>query len=86
MLDGVVTRFAHSLKSSLQGQVDVLIFNPPYVPTPNSEVQDGYLNRNSDIIAAAWAGGDRGRVVIDQFLPTIQVMFYPNILVYLIDS
>ena len=49
--------------------VDVLIFNPPYVPTPKEEV--GLRG-----IEAAWAGGIDGRQVIDEFLPLIQVLIY----------
>lgn len=40
------------------------VFNPPYVPTPNEE-----LDRTD--IARAWAGGLNGRVVIDLFLPFV---------------
>lgn len=40
------------------------IFNPPYAPTPHEEVNRGG-------IASAWAGGDRGRVVIDRVLAQV---------------
>lgn len=43
---------------------DVIVFNPPYVPTSDEEVEE------SDI-ARAWAGGERGRRVIDRFLPML---------------
>lgn len=42
--------------------VDVMVVNPPYVPTPEAEV-------GGDGIAAAWAGGENGRSVIDKILP-----------------
>lgn len=45
----------------------VQVFNPPYVPTPDEEV----LRTG---IAQAWAGGYRGRVIIDRFLPLVRFL------------
>eukprot|EP00891_Asterochloris_glomerata_P004489 jgi/Astpho2/4489/Aster-x1254 len=50
------------LTAAMAGKFDLLVCNPPYVPTPEAEVSRGD-------IAAAWAGGDRGRNVLDSLLP-----------------
>ena len=59
-------------------KMDVIIFNPPYVPTPNDEV-------GSNGIEASWAGGTDGRLVIDRALPQIaSLLSYPHGAVYMI--
>lgn len=74
---------AMDLLESLGGSVHVLIFNPPYVPTPDEEVVEfhsadtGATAESAEpiddsIIAAAWAGGTDGRRVVDRALPHIQ--------------
>lgn len=56
------TDIASGLEMRLAGLVDVMVVNPPYVPTPEDEVGRGG-------IVAAWAGGENGRSVIDKILP-----------------
>ncbi|KAL6990095.1 peptide chain release factor N(5)-glutamine methyltransferase [Sarracenia purpurea var. burkii] len=58
----VTTNLASGLEKRLAGSVDVMVVNPPYVPTPEEEV-------GRDGIASAWAGGENGRSVIDRILP-----------------
>ncbi|KAJ7010248.1 uncharacterized protein [Populus alba] len=53
---------ASGLEKRLAGMVDVMVVNPPYVPTPDYEV-------GREGIASAWAGGENGRSVIDRILP-----------------
>ncbi|CAL1402606.1 unnamed protein product [Linum trigynum] len=53
---------ASGLEDRLAGKVDLMVVNPPYVPTPEDEV-------GAPGIAAAWAGGENGRRVIDRILP-----------------
>jgi len=57
------TRFTEGVER-LHGKVDLLVFNPPYVPTDEEE-----LGRED--LYAAWAGGKDGREVIDQLLPQL---------------
>ncbi|KAL7495960.1 hypothetical protein ACHAWT_004281 [Skeletonema menzelii] len=69
---------ASQLLDQLAGKVDVLIFNPPYVPTPDEEV-------GSSGIEASWAGGSNGRVVIDRALPQIaRLLAFPHGVAYVV--
>lgn len=63
--------------SGLFGKVDLLIFNPPYVPTESEEV-------SSSGIEASWAGGIDGREVIDKFLPTAAKFLSPTGIFFLL--
>ena len=66
------------LLGRLAGKVDVILFNPPYVPTPDDEV-------GGNGIEASWAGGKDGRVVLDKALPQIaRLLSWPNGAAYII--
>lgn len=69
--DVVLTDLASALQPRLHGLVDLLVFNPPYVPTPDGEAAAGG-------IAAAWAGGARGRAVLDRLLPAAPALLSPR--------
>ncbi len=59
-----------NLLSSLNdNSIDILVFNPPYVPTEDDEIF-------SSGIEASWAGGKRGRRIIDKFIPVVKVFIY----------
>jgi release factor glutamine methyltransferase len=49
------------LAQAIRGPVDRLIFNPPYVPTPNDEIA-------GNGIQVSWDGGTDGRMVIDRWV------------------
>ena len=70
-IDVVLTDLLRSMR--VDGAIDVLCFNPPYVPTPSEEIEP--IRARGNGIAAAWAGGLDGREVIDRFLP-----FLPRVL------
>lgn len=63
-MEVVVTDFTSGL--DLNGKVDILLFNPPYVPTESSEIF-------GTGIEASWAGGVDGREVINRFLLSLDV-------------
>ncbi|EGG14340.1 hypothetical protein DFA_12110 [Cavenderia fasciculata] len=75
-LDVINTSFLTGIER-VKGKVDVLLFNPPYVPTESEEIEDGG-------IAASWAGGIDGREVIDKLLPQIDSILSPKGVFYMV--
>jgi len=58
----IITKYIEGTR--LGGLVDVLIFNPPYVPTPSEEI--GVLP-----LPASWAGGVNGMEVLTPVLESL---------------
>lgn len=56
---------ASAVLERLQGSVDVLLFNAPYVPTDCDELKNG------DMLSKAWAGGVDGCEVINRLFPFV---------------
>ncbi|KAH7284771.1 hypothetical protein KP509_34G070000 [Ceratopteris richardii] len=75
--DVLVADLVSGIDTHLAGAVDLLVFNPPYVPTPDDEVGIGG-------IASAWAGGHKGRIVIDCMLEIVDSILSPKGWFYLV--
>lgn len=61
----VRTSLADGLRQRLAGTVDLILFNPPYVPTEETETAAAQSDRG---IAGSWAGGTNGMDVTNRLL------------------
>lgn len=75
--DVIATDIVSGLEKRLAGMVDVVVVNPPYVPTPEEEI-------GCKGIASSWAGGLNGRQVIDRILPAVQELLSEKGWLYMI--
>ncbi|EKM83488.1 hypothetical protein AGABI1DRAFT_116996 [Agaricus bisporus var. burnettii JB137-S8] len=69
LLDCVNTTFASALSARLCHRVDVILFNPPYVPTMPEEAQNA---QQVGSLSGAWAGGQDGMRVTNIFLDQVE--------------
>ena len=77
-VDVVEADLLGALEGRLQGGVDLLLWNPPYVPTPPEEVCSGKHTPGAAApLSAAWAGGEAGRDVTNRLLPRLGVSHPP---------
>jgi len=67
------------LARGLRGPFDLVIFNPPYLPTPDEEKMDDWLEYALD-------GGTDGRVVIERFANEVGCVLAPGGRVLLLIS
>ncbi|KAJ7919054.1 S-adenosyl-L-methionine-dependent methyltransferase [Mycena leptocephala] len=73
-LELVNTSLAHPLLSRLHKSVDIILFNPPYVPTVYDEASGAQRDRD---IEGSWAGGQDGMEVTDKFFPQVADLLSP---------
>lgn len=68
--------------------IDLLIFNPPYVVTPDDEIDSAELSTNdnhfNDKITKSWAGGTDGRLIMDRVFETIHTILSSNGIAYIL--
>lgn len=73
------------LAARLRGKIDVLLFNPPYVPTEDAEQSFSQPDSggNADI-RSSWAGGRAGMLTTEQLLPLVPSLLAPGGRFYLV--
>ena len=76
-IETVVDDMLSSMKTKLSNKVDLIVFNPPYVVTDSAEV-------GGNSISASWAGGPRGREVIDRFIDLATSLLSSDGVLYLL--
>ncbi|KAJ7456619.1 S-adenosyl-L-methionine-dependent methyltransferase [Mycena latifolia] len=80
-LELVNTSLADPLLSRLHKSVDIILFNPPYVPTLRDEASGA---QSEGDIGGSWAGGQDGMQVTDIFLPQLDNLLAPHGRFYLV--
>ncbi|KAE9400010.1 S-adenosyl-L-methionine-dependent methyltransferase [Gymnopus androsaceus JB14] len=80
-LDAIQTSFTQALHSRLKNSVDIICFNPPYVPTVSTEVSEAQDLRG---IEGSWAGGSDGMQVTNIFLSVVHELLSFNGRFYLV--
>ncbi|KAG7450193.1 S-adenosyl-L-methionine-dependent methyltransferase [Guyanagaster necrorhizus] len=80
-LDVVNTTFAGPFHHRLKNAIDVILFNPPYVPTDREEALNAQSKR---YVEGSWAGGKDGMDITDRFLDVVKELLSPRGLFYLV--
>lgn len=76
-----------SMKDGLRfdQSIDVLLFNPPYVPSEGEIPSSSSIEHDPELcLEAAWAGGTNGRYWIDILLPQVPQMLSPKGAFYMV--
>lgn len=71
-LEPIVASLTGPFNQRLHGNVDLLLFNPPYVPTVSEEADIAQQDRD---IAGSWAGGLLGMNVTTFVLDNLKVLY-----------
>lgn len=89
-VDALLTSLSNGLHTR-RGLFDVILFNPPYVPTESVSPLAANPNRESihqcrpeDLLEASWTGGPDGRYWIDRLLPRIDALLSRDGVFYMI--
>ncbi|KAG2368792.1 S-adenosyl-L-methionine-dependent methyltransferase [Suillus spraguei] len=80
-LDPVTCSLTRPLLSRLHHAIDVLLFNPPYVPTDTDEASSA---QSSADITGSWAGGADGMEITNRLLQDVECLLSPRGRFYLV--
>ncbi|KAL1406917.1 S-adenosylmethionine-dependent methyltransferase [Vanrija albida] len=80
-LNPVLSDLLTGLKPRITGKVDLLIFNPPYVETEETERA---VTQDQRDIGGAWAGGQYGMTVTNKILQQLPSLLAPGGRFYLV--
>lgn len=80
-LNPVLCNLLDPLRYRLTGQIDLLVFNPPYVETEEAEMTATQQQRD---IGGAWAGGNFGMTVTNLVLDKLPGLLAPGGRFYLV--
>ncbi|KAJ3779642.1 hypothetical protein GGU10DRAFT_280453, partial [Lentinula aff. detonsa] len=80
-LNTIQTSLAYGIHSRLKNAVDIICFNPPYVPTVSIEASKAQGLRG---IEGSWAGGSDGMQVTNVFLGVVHELLSPKGRFYLV--
>jgi len=68
-LESITASLALPFHVRLKHSVDILLFNPPYVPTVTDEAEDA---QGTGDIQGSWAGGADGMQITNMFLQAVE--------------
>ncbi|WWD05993.1 hypothetical protein V865_004078 [Kwoniella europaea PYCC6329] len=80
-LNPILCHLLDPLLHRLKSNIDILVFNPPYVPTGMTELMD---TQNQRDIGGAWAGGQDGMIITDVILDKLPELLSPIGKMYLV--
>ena len=81
IVESIHTNLTDGLDHRLKGKVDLMVVNPPYVPTDDEEVGSRFRDAG---LSQAWSGGQDGRRVIDRFLNQCPDLIAPGGLLFVV--
>ena len=83
-LDVVNCDLLNPFSIQMHKMIDVIIFNAPYVPTTEEELNECKDKLEDKLIYHSWAGGKDGMQVTNKLLPHINTFLSPNGFFYLV--